>query len=156
MKIHLITIGQHLPEWINIGYTEYAKRLPPECSLELIELPAIKRAKNYPVAQIKEEEGERLLAAVPKNCYLLALDERGTLWDTMTLSQQLSGWQQQGQHMALLVGGADGLSDSCKQAAKKLWSLSPLTLPHGMVRIIVAEQLYRAWSILQNHPYHRA
>lgn len=155
LKIHLITIGQQLPDWINEGFAEYAKRLPPECKLHLVELPAVKRAKNYPVAQAIEEEGKRLLEAIPKNCHVIALDERGTLWNTMTLSQQFAQWQQQGQSVALLVGGADGLSDSCKEAAKQQWSLSPLTLPHGLVRVMVAEQLYRAWSILQNHPYHR-
>jgi len=156
LKINLLTIGQHLPDWINTGFNEYAKRLPPECALHLIELPAVKRGKNYPVAQAIEEEGDRLLAAVPKNTHLIALDERGTLWNTVTLSEQLAKWQQQGQSVGLLIGGADGLADRCKKAAKQTWSLSPLTLPHGLVRVMVAEQLYRAWSILQNHPYHRA
>src|SRR5207302_207672 len=125
------------PAWVNAGYQEYAKRLPAECTLDLITLPMIKRAKNFPIHQIKVEESQRLLMAVPKNCHLIALDEKGVLWDTLTLAQQLTRWQHQGQHVALLIGGADGLAESAKQAAKQLWSLSPLTLPHGMVRIIV-------------------
>ncbi|MFI4954886.1 MAG: 23S rRNA (pseudouridine(1915)-N(3))-methyltransferase RlmH [Gammaproteobacteria bacterium] len=156
MKIYLITIGQSLPKWIQEGYHEYAKRMPPECTLELIELPGVKRTKGYPVAKIIAEESEQLKKAIPKNCHVVALDEHGTLWDTMKLSQQLVQWQQQGQNMALLVGGADGLAEDCKRLAQQLWSLSPLTLPHGLVRIVVAEQLYRAWSVLNCHPYHRA
>jgi len=155
MKIFLIAIGQQLPAWINEGFNEYARRLPHECSLELIEVAAAKRFKNRPVLQQMIDEGERQLNAVPKNCRLVALDERGALWETQTLVQHLEDWQQQGQHIALLVGGADGLAENCKKAAKVHWSLSRLTLPHGLVRIIIAEQLYRAWSIQQNHPYHR-
>jgi 23S rRNA (pseudouridine1915-N3)-methyltransferase len=155
MKIFLIAIGQQLPAWINEGFNEYSRRLPHECSLELIEVAAAKRFKNRPVQQQMVDEGERQLNAVPKNCRLIALDERGALWDTQTLVQHLQNWQQQGQNIALLVGGADGLAENCKKAAKEHWSLSRLTLPHGLVRIIIAEQLYRAWSIQQNHPYHR-
>lgn len=144
-----------MPSWITAGYQEYAKRLPHECRLELIELPASKRLKNYPIEKIQAEEGERLLSAVPKNCKIIALDEKGTLWNTPQLSKKLTEWQHDGDDRALLIGGADGLASECKKAANQLWSLSPLTLPHGLVRVIVAEQLYRAWSIQQQHPYHR-
>lgn len=155
MKIYLLTIGQGMPKWIETGFVEYAKRLPAECALQLVELSASKRYKNYPVEKIQAEEASRLLAAVPKNCHVIALDERGQLWNTVQLSQKLSQWQQDGDDVALLVGGADGLSAECKKQAKEMWSLSPLTLPHGLVRIVLAEQVYRAWSIQQGHPYHR-
>jgi len=155
MKIHLLTIGQSIPAWIKQGYEEYAKRLPLECALLLTELPAAKRYKKQPTDKIQAEEAERLLNAIPKNCYVIALDEHGILWNTQQLTQQLSKWQQNGSDIALLVGGADGLSAECKKQAKQLWSLSPLTLPHGLVRILIAEQIYRAWSIQHQHPYHR-
>ena len=155
MKIHLLTIGQSMPSWIEQGYAEYAKRLPAECALQLIELPASKRYKNHPIEKIQAEEATRLLSAVPKNGHIIALDERGALWNTQQLAQKLTQWQQDGDDIALLVGGPDGLTAECKQKAKDLWSLSPLTLPHGLVRILIAEQIYRAWSIQQRHPYHR-
>lgn len=129
--------------------------MPPDCALELIELPGVKRAKNYPIAKIMAEEGEQLLKAIPKNCHIVALDEHGAMWDTIQLADHLMQWRQQGQNLALLIGGADGLAATCKQAARHLWSLSRLTLPHGLVRIVIAEQFYRAWSVLNCHPYHR-
>lgn len=156
MRIELICIGQKMPDWVRAGYQEYAKRLPHECSLHLTELVLPKRSKNANIPQLQREEGESMLAALPKQVHVVALDERGHAWDTLQLSKQLAQWMQEYAHVALFVGGPDGLADSCLQRAQQRWSLSPLTMPHPLVRIILAEQLYRAWSLLNNHPYHRA
>lgn len=155
MQIHFLTVGTKMPSWVQQGYDEYAKRLPRECELVLKEIPAGKRTKNSDTARIIREEGERILAAIPQNCHVVTLDLGGKLWSTPQLSQSLERWQGNGQHVALIVGGADGIADAVKHIAKESWCLSNLTFPHPLVRIIVAEQIYRAWSILQNHPYHR-
>lgn len=155
MKITLLAIGQRMPEWVNQGYQTYSKRLPHECRLELKALAAGKRSQKSTPEKAIQDEGERLLAAVPKGARIVALDERGKPWDTQKLSQNLGTWLQDGRDTALMVGGADGLSADCLQQAELRWSLSSLTLPHGLVRVLVAEQLYRAWSLLNHHPYHR-
>ncbi|MDH4276315.1 MAG: 23S rRNA (pseudouridine(1915)-N(3))-methyltransferase RlmH [Gammaproteobacteria bacterium] len=156
MHIHLIAVGKRLDTWVQQGYDEYAKRLPRECSLRLIEIEPGRRSKAGDVARAKAEEEQAMLAAIPARAQVIALDERGKLWNTVQLSQKLDGWLHGGADVALLVGGADGLTDACRARAQDVWSLSHLTLPHGLVRIVLAEQLYRAWSILHNHPYHRA
>jgi 23S rRNA (pseudouridine1915-N3)-methyltransferase len=156
MKIHLIAVGEKMPRWVQDGYNEYAKRLPPECALDLIEIQAGKRGKNADVARIMRDESQRLLAAVPKGATVVALEVAGRSWSTEELAGKLDNWMGSGQDVALLVGGPDGLTDVARAAAGQLWSLSALTLPHPLVRIVLAEQLYRAWSILRNHPYHRA
>lgn len=156
MQIHLIAVGDKMPRWVRDGYSEYAKRLPPECVLRLIEVPAGKRGKKADVARIMRDESERLLAAVPKGAAVVALEVGGRSWSTEQLAEKLDSWMGSGQDLALLVGGPDGLTDAARKAAGQLWSLSPLTLPHPLVRVVLAEQLYRAWSILRNHPYHRA
>ncbi|MBE0470334.1 MAG: 23S rRNA (pseudouridine(1915)-N(3))-methyltransferase RlmH [Methyloprofundus sp.] len=155
MQIHVITIGQKMPGWVKQGYDEYAKRMPRECELVLKEIPAGKRGKNSDVNRIVRDEGARMLAALPKSCLIVTLDIPGKLWTTPNLSEAMRGWLDSGQDVALLIGGPEGLADSVKQAANQSWSLSKLTLPHPLVRIVVAEQIYRAWSIINNHPYHR-
>jgi len=145
-----------MPRWVQQGYEEYAKRLPPECALKLVEIAAGKRGKNADLARVMRGETERLLGAVPKGANPVALEVDGRCWSTPELSNRLQEWMLSGQDIALLVGGPDGLSESARKAASEMWSLSALTLPHPLVRILVAEQLYRAWSILRNHPYHRA
>jgi len=155
MQIYLISIGQKMPDWVKQGYEEYAKRMPRECTLILKEIPAGKRGKNSDVKRIIRDEGERMLAALPKNCFVVTLDVPGKAWTTATLSEKMQGWLENGQDIALLVGGPEGLADSVKQLAQQSWSLSKLTFPHPLVRIVVAEQIYRAWSIINNHPYHR-
>ncbi len=145
-----------MPEWVEKGYAEYAGRLPRECALNLVELSAGKRGSHADVARLVRAEGERLLAAVPAGSRLIALDERGQEWSTMELAGRLSGWLGEGRDVSLLVGGPDGLDADCRARADTLWSLSRLTLPHPLVRVVVAEQIYRAWSVLHNHPYHRA
>lgn len=156
MRIHLVAVGTRMPAWVDSGFREYAKRLPRECRLELVEVAPVKRAKGKDPAQGIEEEGRRLLAHLPKGARTVALDERGTAHSTEALAQRLEQWLHGGSDVALLVGGADGLSAEARTAAAEDWSLSPLTLPHPLVRIIIAEQLYRAWSIIHRHPYHRA
>lgn len=144
-----------MPEWVKTGYQEYAKRLPPECRLSLIEIAPGKRGKNADIARVVQGEGERMLASIPKDSCVIALDVRGTEWGTEQLSAQLRDWLQSGRDVALLIGGPDGLAESCLKRAQFKWSLSKLTLPHTLVRVVAAEQLYRAWSILKGHPYHR-
>ncbi|HRD66340.1 MAG TPA: 23S rRNA (pseudouridine(1915)-N(3))-methyltransferase RlmH [Candidatus Competibacter sp.] len=156
MKIYLLAVGVRMPAWIEAGYAEYAGRLPRECALNLVEIPAGKRRPNADVARAVRDEGERLLAAVPASSRLVALDERGQEWSTAQLAERLTGWLRDGRDLSLLVGGPDGLDSLCRTRAELLWSLSRLTLPHPLVRVVVAEQLYRAWSLLRNHPYHRA
>ena len=144
-----------MPGWVQQGYDEYAKRLPRECELVLKEIAPGKRGKNSDVVRIVKEEGERMIAAIPQSAFIVALDIPGKQWTTPELAQGMQRWLDSGQQIALLVGGPEGLADSAKQLAHESWSLSRLTFPHPLVRIMVAEQLYRAWSILHNHPYHR-
>lgn len=156
MRIHLIAVGTRMPAWVRQGYEDYAGRLPHECSLRLIEIPPAKRGKQMTVAQAVRDEGERILAAIPARSRVMALEVNGREWDTGELGEQLSGWLQDGRDVALLIGGPEGLDPACRARAELAWSLSRLTFPHFLVRILVAEQLYRAWSILHRHPYHRA
>ncbi|MES9884391.1 MAG: 23S rRNA (pseudouridine(1915)-N(3))-methyltransferase RlmH [Sedimenticola sp.] len=156
MRIHLISVGNKMPRWVQEGYQEYAKRMPTECSLQLLEVAPGHRGKNADVVRTVRDEGERMLKAIPRNCRVVALDVKGKGWSTEQLSSQLGGWMAEGQDLALLVGGPEGLAAECLQRADGRWSLSPLTMPHPLVRVVVAEQLYRAWSLLRNHPYHRA
>jgi 23S rRNA (pseudouridine1915-N3)-methyltransferase len=155
MRVHLLSVGRRMPAWIEAGYQEYAKRLPAECTLHLVEIEAGRRGKR-PAPLACREESERLLAAIPKGAGVIALHVRGRAWSTEELAQELAGWMAAGRDLALLVGGPEGLSDACLARADGRWSLSPLTFPHPLVRVIVAEQLYRAWSLLKGHPYHRA
>ena len=144
-----------MPAWIQEGFNEYAKRMPPEARLDLVELKPEERGAGRPADKAKAAEGERILAAIPEGATVLALDERGKAVTTQGLSVMLSEWMRDGSHPAFVIGGADGLSDDVKKRADKLVSLSALTLPHALVRVLLAEQLYRAWSILARHPYHR-
>ena len=144
-----------MPHWVGDGYSEYAKRLPPECELCLHEIAAVKRSKNFDVKRGLEAEGRSLLAKVPDAARVVTLDVEGRLWSTVQLSKRMEFWMGSGQDVAFLVGGPEGLSAACKDRADETWSLSALTLPHPVVRVIVAEALYRAWSLLNNHPYHR-
>ena len=156
MKIHLIAVGEKMPRWVQEGYREYSKRLPRECSLLLLEIPLGHRGKNADVTRLIRAEGRQMLAAIPGGSKVIALDVRGNPWSTEKLSSHLNSWMSSGEDVALLVGGPEGLAPDCLVQAHMKWSLSPLTLPHPLVRVVVAEQLYRAWSILRNHPYHRA
>jgi 23S rRNA (pseudouridine1915-N3)-methyltransferase len=155
MKIRLLTITHKSPSWIQTGYQDYAKRLPPSCMLELVEIPAEKRTANADLKRITDREGEKMLAAIKPSHHVIALDKGGKSWSSEQLAEQLHGWLQSGNNIDLLVGGPEGLAPACLQKARETWSLSSLTFPHLIVRLIVAEQIYRAFSILQNSPYHR-
>lgn len=155
MKIRLLSVTHKCPAWIQAGYEDYAKRLPASCALELIEIPAEKRTANADLKRITEREGEKLLAAIKPTHRVIALDIQGKTWSTEQLSEQLGAWMQGGQHIDLLIGGSEGLSQACLAKAETRWSLSPLTFPHCLVRVLLAEQLYRAHSYLHGHPYHK-
>lgn len=155
MIITLHAVGKGMPAWVEAGFTEYQKRMPFSCRLQLHEVALQKRSKNSALKQLIEKESDDLLASIPANRKIIALNVTGQCWSTEELSAELKNWMQEGQDVSLLVGGPDGLSSECLKKTNTHWSLSRLTLPHPLVRIIVAEQLYRAYSYLQNHPYHR-
>ncbi|NRA61365.1 MAG: 23S rRNA (pseudouridine(1915)-N(3))-methyltransferase RlmH [Psychrobium sp.] len=155
MKIQLVAVGTKMPSWVASGLQEYVRRFPRDCLLEIVEIPAGKRGKNADIKRILEKEGDLTLAAIPKGNRIVTLEVEGKPWTTPTLASNLEKWQLDGRNVSLLVGGPEGLAPSCIAASEQRWSLSALTLPHPMVRVIVAEALYRAWSINTNHPYHR-
>jgi len=155
MRVTIISVGHKMPAWIGSGYREYVKRLPPEIKVELVELKPEDRTSGKTVEKARELEGERVLAAIPAAATVYALDEKGRAVTTQGLSVMLAGWMRDATHPVFVIGGADGMSDAVRARADKLLSLSALTLPHGLARVVLAEQLYRAWSILANHPYHR-
>ena len=155
MRVKIVAVGTRLPAWQQQGFEQYARRLPKECAMELIEIPAATRAKSTPTRQAIEKESKRMLAVLSKNDYVIALDQTGTQYGSEALAAQMEVWLSMGRDLAMLIGGADGLSHDCRTRAELRWSLSDLTLPHGLVRVLVAEQVYRAWSILRGHPYHR-
>lgn len=156
MRLRLICVGQKMPDWVGAGYHDYARRMPPELPLELTEIAMAHRGKNPDIPRLMDREADAILAAVGPRDRVVALEVNGKPWSTEALAGQLENWQQTGDDVCFLVGGPDGLSERCRQRADQQWSLSPLTLPHPLVRIVLAEQLYRAWSITRNHPYHRA
>lgn len=156
MRATIVAIGHRPPAWVDSGFGEYAKRLPPHIRLEVSLLKPEERASGVTADKVRSREGERLIAAIPKDSTVFALDERGSVVSTQGLSVMLAGWLREDTHPAFLIGGAEGLSDAVKERADRLLSISALTLPHEMARILLVEQLYRAWTILANHPYHRA
>jgi 23S rRNA (pseudouridine1915-N3)-methyltransferase len=155
MKLIIVSVGHKMPEWITAGFNEYAKRMPREAKIELLELKPEPRTTGKTTTQIMEAEAQRIFAALPQNCLRIALDERGAQPTTMQLAAQMREWMREGRDAAFIIGGADGLHESVKRVAQHLMALSTLTLPHAMVRVLLAEQLYRAHSLLHNHPYHR-
>lgn len=156
MRLTVVTVGGKMPVWVNEGVAEYTRRLPREIRLEWRELPLARRGRDTSPEQLRIREGEQILKALPASERVIALDVRGAAWSTEQLALQLSDWKMAGSDVSLLVGGPDGLSDACLQRAQQRWSLSALTLPHPLVRVVIAEQLYRAWTITAGHPYHRA
>ena len=155
MRIRIIAVGTKMPAWVETGYADYAKRMPRDCVVELVELPLAQRGKNTDIARAMVKEGEEMLAAIGKGEQVIALDVKGKPWSTEQLAEQMANWRMSGNNYCLLIGGPDGLAPQCLAQAHVRWSLSALTLPHPLVRILVIEQLYRACSILQNHPYHK-
>ncbi|HET7778270.1 MAG TPA: 23S rRNA (pseudouridine(1915)-N(3))-methyltransferase RlmH [Rudaea sp.] len=153
MRAHLIAVGERMPAWVGEGFAEYAKRLSRELPLQLVEISTKSRSRE--AARAIADEGAAILAAIPKSAHVVALDGRGKAWSSEELAAQLARWRMQGQDLAFVIGGPDGLAPAVLERAQQRWSLGPATLPHPLVRIVVAEQLYRAVSQLANHPYHR-
>lgn len=154
MRLRILAVGTRMPAWIETGFAEYHKRMPPEIRVELQEIAPGPRGKGQSVERAIQKESDALLKAVG-NDRVVALEVKGGAWSTPKLAQRLQDWQLSGDNWSLLIGGPDGLSGDCRARADMQWSLSPLTLPHPLVRIMVMEQLYRAWSINAGHPYHR-
>ncbi len=155
MRISIVAVGTKMPAWVNQAVEDYCRRLPRELKLQWREIPLARRARDSKPEQLREREGEQLLKAVPSGDRVIVLDVLGERMSTPQLAQQLESWQMSGANYSLLVGGPDGLSPQCLARATARWSLSDLTLPHPLVRVLLAEQLYRAWTITVNHPYHR-
>ncbi|HEY8011352.1 MAG TPA: 23S rRNA (pseudouridine(1915)-N(3))-methyltransferase RlmH [Rudaea sp.] len=156
MRATLIAVGERMPAWVTEGYSEYAKRLSHELPLQLLEISTKSRGRNNDLARVVADEGAAMLAAIPKGAHVVALDGRGKSFSSEQLAEQLARWRMQGSDLAFLIGGPEGLAPAALERAQQHWSLGPATLPHPLVRIMLAEQLYRAVSLLNNHPYHRA
>lgn len=155
MRATLIAVGERMPAWVTLGYAEYAKRLAHELPLQLVEISTKLRGRSNDLARVIAGEGAAMLAAIPKGAHVVALDGRGKTFSSEELAGQLARWRMQGSDLAFLIGGPEGLAAAALERAQQRWSLGPATLPHPLVRIILAEQLYRAVSLLNNHPYHR-
>ncbi|QJR82464.1 23S rRNA (pseudouridine(1915)-N(3))-methyltransferase RlmH [Alteromonas pelagimontana] len=155
MRIQIVAVGTKMPAWVAAGVDEFIRRFPPDMPVFFNEIAAGKRGKNADIKRILQKEGEAMLTAIPKGNRIVTLEVTGKPWDTPQLATQLEAWKMDGRDISLLIGGPEGLAPECIQLSEQRWSLSPLTLPHPLVRIIVAESLYRAWSVVQNHPYHR-
>jgi 23S rRNA (pseudouridine1915-N3)-methyltransferase len=156
VQVHLLAVGTRMPAWVETAFADYAGRLPHELRLRLREIPAPVRGKGADIPRLRQQEGEKLLKALPRDAEVIALDERGSALDTRGWAAALARWLPSGRDTALLIGGPDGLAPEVLARADQRWSLSPLTLPHPLVRVLVAEQLYRAWTLHVGHPYHRA
>ena len=156
MKARLVAVGERAPGWVAEGFAEYRKRLSHWLPLELVEVAPGLRGKGRDSARAMAEEGARVLAALPKSAHVVVLDGGGKPWSSEQLAARMEHWRQGGQDLAFLVGGPEGHPPEVLAAASETWSLGPLTLPHMLVRLVVAEQLYRAAALLANHPYHRA
>lgn len=155
MRIQIIAVGNKMPDWVTTGTNEFLRRFPSDMPVSFTEIPPGKRGKNADIKRILHKEGEAMIAAIGKGDKVITLEVTGRPWDTPTLAKQLDNWKMDGRDVSLLIGGPEGLDPACCALAEQRWSLSALTLPHPLVRILVAESLYRAWSVTQNHPYHR-
>ena len=155
MQLRVIAAGTRMPEWVTTGWQQYAGRMPDICRLELLEIPLTHRRRGVSDEKAKETETDKMLSALRPDHRVVALDVTGRLFSTEQLAGVLTHWREDGRNVDLLIGGPDGLAPAALQRAEQSWSLSPLTFPHGLTRVLVAEQLYRAWTILQGHPYHR-
>ncbi len=156
MHIRLIAVGDRQPAWVNDAYESYAERFPREWKFRLDTIPTVRRSKNDKSGQAMAAEGEQVLAKVHDAEQVVLLDERGKALSSRALASKLSDWQRDGRDLCLVIGGPDGVSDACRRRADFTWSLSAMTLPHGLARVLLAEALYRAWSMNSGHPYHRA
>ena len=155
MRFLICAVGHKMPEWIMAGFDEYARRMPREARVELLEIKPEKRGEGKSIAQILSAEAIRIKLALPPRCHVMAMDERGKQWTTAKLAESIIGWMKDGTDTAFIIGGADGLDASIKNSADEVLALSALTLPHGLARVLLAEQLYRAVTLIRGHPYHR-
>lgn len=155
MRIRLISVASRMPRWVEEGYQEYAKRMPADLPVELVDIPLATRGKNADVARLMRREGEQMLAATQPGERIVTLEVNGRNWSTEELAGQLEAWRLDARNVNLMVGGPEGLAEQVSARSDQRWSLSALTLPHPLVRILLAEQLYRAWTILNRHPYHK-
>lgn len=155
MRIRLVAVGHRMPAWVEAGVDEYRKRLTQDLTLDIVEIPAGKRVKNADIARLTDKEGEHMLASLHTSEHVIALDVKGKSLSTESMAARLAQLMQAGKPLALLVGGPEGLAPTCLARADEKWSLSPLTLPHPLVRVLLAEQLYRCWTLIKGHPYHR-
>ena len=156
MRVRVLSVGTKMPAWVLAGIAEYQKRLVADLDFSLIEIPMAKRTKNSNIDQCRKKEGDALLASIPSGDYVVALDVSGKSFSTEALVGKIKDFRQRGYNLSLLVGGPDGLDAECLTRASERWSLSALTLPHPLVRVVITEQLYRAISIIKGHPYHRS
>lgn len=156
MQLIVAAVGQRMPGWVQEAWSEYARRFSAGLTLELKEVPLARRSPKADIEALRKREGEALLASVPADFRVVALDERGRQWSTLDLAAQMEQWMQFERGACFMIGGPDGLTDACRARADDVWSLSRLTLPHPLVRVVLAEQLYRAWTVTRNHPYHRS
>ena len=155
MKIRLIAVGSKMPGWVEEGWHEYARRLPGEMPLELVEIPLTTRSKNADITRMIRQEGEAMLAKVQPGERIVTLEVQGRAWSTEQLARELERWRLEARNVNLMVGGPEGLAPEVSARSEQRWSLSPLTLPHPLVRILIGEQIYRAWTVLSGHPYHK-
>ncbi|MFK0569679.1 23S rRNA (pseudouridine(1915)-N(3))-methyltransferase RlmH [Endozoicomonas sp.] len=155
MRVRLISVGSKMPGWIEEGYSEYSRRLGADVKLDLVEIPLGRRSKGADINRLQEKEASQMLAAAGSGDLVVTMEIQGKPWSTERLAENMGSWLQSGRNVSLLVGGPEGLHSSCLAKSDLRWSLSPLTLPHPLVRVVIAEQVYRAWSILHNHPYHK-
>tara|TARA_R110002072_G_scaffold21902_1_gene77120 strand:+ start:7215 stop:7685 length:471 start_codon:yes stop_codon:yes gene_type:complete len=155
MRIDLIAVGKRMPAWIETAVKEYSKRLPKNIQFKIIEITPAIRGKNNIAENFKQQEQKKIETTLSPDSIIICLDEKGKSISSQQLADQLQTWNDEQQHVSIIIGGADGLSDELKEKSNQMWSLSKMTLPHGLVRVMLAEQLYRAWTITQNHPYHR-
>ncbi|MEE8288435.1 MAG: 23S rRNA (pseudouridine(1915)-N(3))-methyltransferase RlmH [Nitrosomonadaceae bacterium] len=155
MKFIILAVGNKMPEWVEAGFVEYAMRMSQELPVELLKIKPERRSKSKNIEQVLCTEATRILAALPSKCRTVAMDERGRQWTTAKLADSISGWMRNGGDTAFIIGGADGLDSGIKDSADEVLALSALTLPHGLVRVLLVEQLYRAVSLIKRHPYHR-
>jgi len=156
MQLLVAAVGQRMPGWVNDAWTEYSRRMPPNLGLSLREIALSKRGKNADTRRLKATESQALYGAMPARARIIALDVQGQSWSTEKLAANLEDWMGDGRDVGFMIGGPDGISAEILKKADTRWSLGPLTLPHPLVRVVLVEQLYRAWTITQNHPYHRA
>ncbi len=155
MRINIIAVGKRMPAWVDAAVSEYVKRMPAHCRLEIVEVPAGKRGKGTDIARVLKREAEQLLQAVPRDDHVIALERTGQQKSTLEMANKIERGLAEGTNISFLIGGPEGLDPICLDRVAEIWSLSKLTLAHPVARVVLAEQIYRAWSVVNHLPYHR-